>query len=165
MKKGFTLVELMVVIAIIAILTAISVPMFSRFKQRSMVGNVIKSAMGNTSALQSWWDEAESFNNVAVAVVPNGALLTGVDEFGNTVALGSSLTSMSDLTWAIDQTSNSLLVLRWNYLSTRCPNIECGGRYCISCTSDGCYTEVKLNTPTNSLGLNRKQRSSVDVCP
>jgi type IV pilus assembly protein PilA len=56
-KKGFTLLELMIVIAVISILAAIAIPQFSRFRQKANM-TATKSDVKNTHiALQSYISE------------------------------------------------------------------------------------------------------------
>jgi type IV pilus assembly protein PilA len=56
-KKGFTLLELMIVMAIISILAAIAIPQFSRFRQKAYM-TITKSDVKNAYiALQNYVSE------------------------------------------------------------------------------------------------------------
>lgn len=53
MKKGFNLIELMVVIAIIAILASIALPMYSGYKRRTATANCVKGVAATQQILQA----------------------------------------------------------------------------------------------------------------
>lgn len=54
MKKGFTLVELMIVIAIIAILSAIAIPAFSKMKDRAAIRSALASLQSLRKAINTY---------------------------------------------------------------------------------------------------------------
>ncbi len=54
MKSGFTLVEIMIVVAIIAILAAIAIPNFVKYRKESQLSACLSSQASITTAAESW---------------------------------------------------------------------------------------------------------------
>ena len=77
MQKGFSLVELMFVIAIIAILAAVAIPMYSNYTTRAQVASEI-SEIGGIKADVS--ERIMTANSTAIAAIAAG---TGATETGN----------------------------------------------------------------------------------
>ena len=91
-RAGFTLVEIMIVVAIIALLAAIAVPGFLRARKRAQASRVLNDLRLIDSAVDQYAIETNKTTGVSVAVTDwtnylkkNTTLwTTGKDLFGNT---------------------------------------------------------------------------------
>ncbi len=75
-SKGFTLIELMIVVAIIGILAAIAIPNFIRFQARSKQSEAKTNLKALFTAQKSWFAEKDRYET-------NGAAIGFAPEAGN----------------------------------------------------------------------------------
>ena len=90
-RAGFTLVEIMIVVAVIALLAAIAVPGFLRARKRSQASKILNDLRMIDSAIDQYAIETGKKTGDTVAItdwtnyVKKGSMLytTGQDLFGN----------------------------------------------------------------------------------
>jgi type IV pilus assembly protein PilA len=81
MKKGFTLVELLIVIAIISILAAIAIPQFSKYKKRAYVAAMKSDAHNIIAAEEAYFAEHDDYvdpttSNLGITLSNNVNIVT-----------------------------------------------------------------------------------------
>src|SRR3954463_14168170 len=63
LQKGFTLIELMIVVAIIGILAAIAIPNFIKFQARSKQSEAKANLKASFTAMKAYYQEKDKYSN------------------------------------------------------------------------------------------------------
>ena len=110
MQKGFTLIELMIVVAIIAILAAIAIPAYQNYVIRSQVTEGMSLADGAKTAVAEYYSNTGDLtkitsNNVIGLASPssiNGNYVSKLDATGGKIVVTYSKTAPQKANQAID---------------------------------------------------------------
>ncbi len=146
MKKGFTLIELMIVIAIIGILAAVAIPMYSDYTKKSRTAEV-QSNLNEIVKMQLIFKEdpnGGSVTNMYAQGFKTLGFSTNVGRFIN----GSAVSTGTNATNACNAATGTLAA------STTPANTACGKFFAYSLTTPGAsFAEGTAGCTNLSVGL------------
>ena len=89
-QKGFTLIELMIVIAIIGILAAIAIPQFLNYRERSTFASMVADAKNAYTAVVGW--KSDNMSTTGYVGLTNHTGATPDADYGISSSRGNSIT-------------------------------------------------------------------------
>jgi type IV pilus assembly protein PilA len=118
-QKGFTLIELMIVVAIIGILAAIAIPAYQDYTVKAKVTELVLAASsGRTSVTEKCQNDGTCASGGAGVVINSGGLVdsTSVATNGRIVVVGTLGSGVTGgITVALDPTwSTTLASVTWD---------------------------------------------------
>jgi len=144
-SKGFTLIELMIVIAIIAILLALAIPAYQDYTIRSKVGEGLSVGAGAKLAVS---ETCQSDPNVGTGTAPgaptndNSGYAFQASKYVTSVTIAGTCLAptVTIVTTNTGAAADPTLTLTGNYDPTQ------GGRYDWVCTHDGASEDRHVPT-------------------
>ncbi|SKA29242.1 pilin [Photobacterium toruni] len=141
-QQGFTLIELMIVVAIIGILSAFAIPAYSDYTQRTRVAGAVSAVTGYKTAIALCAQERGQLTGCSAGSngIPTAITATGTINYISALSVTDGDLSMT--TTAVDTAGTALTitmnptftsgVLNWDLDGTGCTvdgrSIDCSGQ-------------------------------------
>ncbi|WP_174861813.1 pilin [Sulfuriferula plumbiphila] len=141
-QAGFTLIELMIVVAIIGILAAIAIPSYQNYTRKAKFTEIVQGASSVKLAVETCYQEQGALGNCAAGSNGVPALIATAGSNPTTVDVGSGVTAASNtaVTITMIAKSNDTVLNGLNYTLTGAPGAA-GTSNAISWTKGGtCLT-------------------------
>ncbi|WP_150466890.1 prepilin-type N-terminal cleavage/methylation domain-containing protein [Francisella sp. SYW-9] len=118
-NQGFSLVELMVVIAIIAILAAIAIPIYSNYRERAAIIDSISMIGDIKTQISEHLNTGDNISDITFTDLPTGISIINGSTSGATIEINLSETSpnifdnVNDAIRLVGSTNNNTII-QWS---------------------------------------------------
>lgn len=130
---GFTLIELMIVVAVVAILAGIAVPSYSDYALRSKVTDATTQLSALRMRMEQWYGDNRSYEGACDAIATQTQYFSfacdgvATESAYKLKATGSASGGMGSFSFTIDQANNKTSETKWTTGAQTCWIVNKGG--------------------------------------